>query len=279
MAREIKFIQLEIENDIAGNSELVQLNSTSKVAVFRLFSFVIATAIWLLEKIFDTHKLEIDNAIYNQKSGTGKWYQNKSLDFQYGFDLIEDTDKFDNVNFTSDEIEASKIVKYCSVRETQESNKLFIKIASESAGTLQQITNEQLIAFTAYINEIKYAGVRVSVVNNPADILNLQMVVYRDPLVIDSAGNNIVSGGRTIEVAIVDYLQNLPFDGQLVVNDFIAYLRKQIGVINVNVVSIASSSFDAATLSFSTETEINVSRVPSAGYFTITNFNQITYVV
>src|SRR5258705_7141932 len=112
MARTTIEIQNGMLTDIASNEVLsVQLTSTSKVAIYRLFTYIVASAVYLLEKLFDNHKKEIDTAIYEQKSGTPRWYRNMSLEFQYGFDLLEDSDKFDNAGFTTDQIEASKIIK------------------------------------------------------------------------------------------------------------------------------------------------------------------------
>lgn len=49
MARQITVIQNEIFATIAANENLQGLNSTSKVAIFRLFAYVVAYAIWLHE--------------------------------------------------------------------------------------------------------------------------------------------------------------------------------------------------------------------------------------
>jgi len=57
MARTIQEIQGGILATIASDQVLsTQLTSTSKVAIYRLFTFVVASAIWLLESIFDNHK-------------------------------------------------------------------------------------------------------------------------------------------------------------------------------------------------------------------------------
>lgn len=279
MARSIEIIQSEILGSIASNADLQNLNSTSKSALFRLFSFCVAVAIYFLESLFDIHTEQIDQALYEQKSGTIRWYQNKALAFQYGFDLLEDSDKFDNTGATDEQIEESKIVKYCSVKETQLSNKLFIKIASGENGVLTPIEPAELDSFLAYMQEIKYAGVRIEVVNNPADVLGLSMSVYRDPLVIDENGNSILNGGKPVEEAVMSYLQNLPFNGEFLINDFIANLRNVPGVNNVNISSITSSYYDVVLSDYTSPVQINVSIIPTAGYFIISNFDNITYVV
>ena len=279
MARTITEIQNNIFDEIRTNENLTTLDSTSKVAIYRLIVFVVSYAIWTLELIFDTHKKQIDEAIYNQKSGTPRWYRSMSLAFQFGFALKIDDDVFDNENFTAEQIEASKIIKYCSVKESLESSRLIVKVASESNDNLSPLTLQQIQSFSAYMEEIKYAGIKLNIVNNPADKLDLNMVVYRDPLVIDTTGNNILTGRKTIELAIKKYIKNLPFDGELVLNDMIDYLRDVPGVINVHIVSANASFKDLVTNLYTPFMAINVKTIPVAGYFEITSFNNVSYVV
>jgi hypothetical protein len=266
--------------DVASNEILsTKLNSTSKVAVYRLFIYIVACAIQVLEMLFDNHKKEIDTALYEQKSGTPRWYRNMSLAFQYGFDLLEDSDKFDNVGFTADQIEASKIIKYCSVKESIESNRLTIKVASESGEDLSPLDETQITAFKEYLAEIKYAGVKINVVNNPADKLLLNMAIYRDVLVINENGGSIINGGKPVETAIREYMKNLPFDGELVLNDLIATLRAVDGVDNAHIINATSSAYNSATADYDDFAPINVKTIPVAGYFEIVNFDTVTYVV
>lgn len=280
MARTIEEIHSKILTAIASDQVLsTQLTSTSKVAVFRLFAYIIASSIWLLESIFDNHKKEIDTALYEQKSGTPRWYRNMSLAFQYGFDLLEDSDKFDNTGYTDDQIEASKIIKYCSVKESIESNRLTIKVAGESGDALQPLDDTQITAFLQYMSEVKYAGVKLNVVNNPADKLLLNMQIYRDVLVIDENGVSILNGDKPVEKAIRSYMKTLPFDGVLVLNDLIAHLRAVEGVDDANITIATSSFYDTATSSYTAFQPINVKTIPIAGYFEIENFKTVTYVV
>lgn len=236
---------------------------------------IIAYAMFLLEQMFDQHKKEVDLTISEQQSGTKNWYKNKALDFQYGYALIDDTDKYDNTALTQEQIEASKIVKYCSVKESIESNRLVVKIASEANSVLEPLTTDQLESFTAYIEEIKYAGVKVSVVNNPADVLIFDLVVYRDPLVLDASGMSVSNGTKPVEVRITSYMKELPFNGELVLNDLIEQLRLIEGVNNVYINAASSSSYDG--VGFSDFTFFNVARIPEAGYFKVENFNNVSY--
>ena len=279
MARTVTEIQQEIFANITSNEDLATLNSTSKVAIYRLLVFVFSYAVWTLEKLFDIHAQQVDQAIYENKPGTARWYRNKSLAFQFGFNLLTDDDEFDNTSHTTDAIEASKIVKYCSVKESLESSRLIIKIAGESGENLIPLTPTQITSFGFYMGEVAYAGVKVNIVNNPADKLQLTLSVYRNPLVIDENGNNILTGGKSVEVALKQYIKNLPFDGELVINDMIDYLRDIPGVENVHVISAQSSYKDLVTGLYTPLVTIDVKTIPVAGYFEILNFDNVTYVV
>lgn len=254
-------------------------NEFSKVSLESLIFDIVAVAIFLFEKILDQHKTEIDAAIYEQKSGTARWYRNMALAFQYGFDLTVDTDKFDNLGFTQDQIDDSKIIKYCSVKESLESNRLTVKVAGESGDLLVPLEGDAQASFEEYLKEIKYAGVKIVVVNNPADQLQLDMAIYRDPLVLDENGTSILLGTNPVELAVKSYMKALPFNGELVLNDLIEKLRAVDGVNNAHIVNATSSYYDTVTADYGNYAPINVKTIPVSGYFEIMNFDTVSYVV
>ena len=197
MARTIEQIQNEILKAKETEASLNELNSTSKVAIWRLWVYITAFVIWTLEKIFDEHKKEISKLLSEQKPHTARWYRNKALAFQYGFNLRSETDLFDNTGKSKEEIENSKIIKYSAVTEVEIESRLIVKIATESVAptsNLSPLTQEQKAAFDVYINEIKDAGVRITTINYLPDILKLQMKIYRDPLVLDENGLGSLGG-------------------------------------------------------------------------------------
>lgn len=275
MARSVEEIQSQILNEIASNENLQDLNSTSRVSIYRLLSFIVAFAIWTLEKLFDTHKEQIEIALNEQKAGRPNDYRNAALNFQYGFPLLPNSIDFDNTGYTIEEIEASKIIKYCSVKESSESARLIIKIAGEGDGILQELESIQVDAFNAYMEDwFKWAGVKLSIVNLPADELKISMKVFRNPLVLDVNGLSILDGDKPVELRITQYLKELDFNGELVINDLIERLRELPGVDDIEILLINSKADNE--LDFTT---ISVSKIPEAGYFKITDFSTIEYVV
>ena len=276
MARSIQEIQELIYQAKAQEPALNELNSTSKVAIWRLWIYIIAVAIWSLEKLFDLHRADIDKRLAELKPHTARWYRSKALAFQYGFDLLLDSDTFNNQGHTEEAIEASKIVKYSAVIESKNEGRLIVKIAGEQGDTLQPITEPQKQAFEAYLQEIKDAGVRLSVVNYQPDILHLQMKIVYDPLVLDSNGQSIIHATKPVEKAIKDYLKRLPFNGELVLAHLIDALQQAEGVKIPHLVLAQSKNITSGGGYGAFET-IEISKIPTAGYFTIDNFNDIIY--
>ena len=279
MARTIEQINNEIIKAKESEPALAGLTSTSKVAIWRLWVYITAFVIWTLEKIFDEHKKEVSEALSEQKPHTARWYRNKALAFQYGFDLIEDSDKFNNQDRTEDEINNSKIVKYSAVTESETESRLIVKIATEQGGELQPISQGQKASFDAYINEIRDAGVRITTINYLPDILKLQVKIYRDPLVLNENGQSILSGEKPVEKAIKEYFKKLPFNGELVLAHLVDALQQVEGVKIPHIILAESKWIDAGVNDYGNYQPIEVKTIPISGYFKIENFNGIEYVV
>lgn len=279
MARKITEIQNEIFANITANENLAMLNSTSKVAIYRLFVYVVAFSIWLLETLFDTHTAEINTKLANQKSGNKAWYRTKALAFQYGFDLVSDTDVFDNGNATDEVIEASKIVKYSAVNEATESSRVIIKIATETDGVLSPLSIAQLAAFDAYINEVRYAGVQITTINYLPDQLHLTIQIKRDALVLSATGMSIINANYPVNDAIEEFMKELPFDGELRLSALVDKLQVVPGVLDATIVGASSAWINPETNGYGAAQPIFISKVAESGYFEVVTYDAISYVV
>lgn len=274
MARTIEQIQAQMLTAKGNEPALSELNSTSKTAIWRLWIYIVAVSIWTLEKLFDSHKEEIDQKLQQLKPHTARWYRHKATSFQYGFDLLEDTDMFNNTNKTDEEIEKSKIIKYSAVTESQIESRLIVKIATEKAGRLTPISSEELNAFESYISEIKDAGVRISVINYQPDRLKLRFKIYRDPLVLDASGTSILTGKKPVEDALQQFMKELPFNGELVLAHLIDKLQKAEGVKIPHLVQAQTSWIEASTSGYSALIDVPVKTIPVSGYFAIDFINE-----
>ena len=278
MARTIQEIQELIYQAKTQEPALNELNSASKVAIWRLWVYIISVAIWSLEKLFDLHRTDIDKRLAELTPHTARWYRNKALAFQYGFDLLPDSDKFNNTGHTEEQIEASKIVKYSAVVESED-GRLIVKIATESDGRLLPITEDQHNAFKGYIAEIKDAGVRATVINYLPDKLVLNLDVYYDPLILDSNGMDILSAKLPVKETIEIYLKNLPFNGELIVAHLVDALQAVNGVKIPHLKEVTTAWIDPNTHGYGSFENINVSQIPYSGYFEVDwNESRIRYI-
>lgn len=88
MARTINEIQTGINTALEAGTE-VKL-STSKVAEWRLWTWIVATAIQAFEVILDLFKKEVQEKTDKITPGTVRWYGEQCLRFQNGHKLLFD---------------------------------------------------------------------------------------------------------------------------------------------------------------------------------------------
>ncbi|QZK90633.1 hypothetical protein K5V07_09065 [Flavobacterium sp. CHNK8] len=202
MARTIAEIQNEILNEKDNQSALKGLTSSSKTSIWRLWVNIVASAIWVHEKIVEKNALV-------SRPHTLNWYREQALNYIHGAELEwkDGSYQFDTTGFINDkEIEKAKIIKYCAVSEVDletvlKPNKdvdeifsdyfrnkvgvVFIKVATENNGKISRIdVPNELYAFKEYIAKIKDAGNQVHIISSPGDILELNLTVYVDPMTI-----------------------------------------------------------------------------------------------
>lgn len=240
----------------------------SKVSIESILFYVVASAIWVLEKLFDTHKAEVTDIISRMKPHSLKWYAEKSKQFQYGFDLLPDSDKFDNTGKTSEQIEASKIVKYSAVIE--QPRQLLIKVAKVENNDLASLTASELAAFGTYISRIKDAGVFISTLSDEPEQLRLELKIYYNPLVLKADGKRVDgTDDKPVENAVRAYLREIEFNGTLVLAHLVDKLQQVDGVM---IPHIISSKYKYGTLDW---IDFSVMYRPKSGYIRISDSDLI----
>lgn len=249
----------------------------SKVSLENFSFSIVASAIFLLDLKFDTHDKEVKEVIQNDKTHRPSWYVTQAKKFQYGFPLIPDTDKYDNTGFTATQVADSMIVKYAAA--TPGGGQVYIKIAKEISGVLAPLSSAEKIAFDGYAKEFIDMGVKYIIVNHLPDILLLNIQIFRDPLVLDNTGMSILNANYPVQDAINEYMKELPFNGELVLAHLIDKLQLVEGVVIPNLVNAESQSIDINTGVYNPAVPITVKTIPESGYFSIPDFNNITYVV
>lgn len=277
MARTINDIKTIITStyvaEMANAGVTVDPTTWSVVNLQRLIIYIFSVCQFVLENLFDVFKSEVNTTIKNLKPGTKSWYKTMVLNFQYGYDLPVDSDTYDNTGLTQAEIDDSKIVKYVAVTDRGEI--VTIKVAKLSGTDLVPLSSGELAALQAYVAKIKYGGVFISIINEPADSLKLNITINYLPMILDSNGINISSGFETVKIAIDTYLKNIDFDGQFAPQDLVDALQKVEGV-NYATPSLVQVKADAGASYENVEVYYN----PAAGYLRFINPTHlnITYV-
>lgn len=270
MARKITDIHNELLSKVAADAVLsTVLTSTSMTAIYRLFLYIVAFAAWTEEKIFDLFKLEINENISAMKPHSLRWYAERSKLFQFGFDLLDESDYYDNTGITNDVIQASKIVSYAAVVEQPRG--IRIKVAKTIGDDLGQLSTPEIYAFTLYIKEIKDAGVKALITSGPADNLRLQLTIVYDPLVLGATGARLDGTSLSpVKDAIKQHLKNLPFNGVFSVQKLVDSIQSVEGVNDLQVQQVQTKY---GLLPF---TSVAISVIPDAGYLRIDDADLIT---
>jgi hypothetical protein len=273
MARSINDIQTQIINQVAADPVLkAQLTSTSKVAIWRLWTYVVAVCIWTLETLFDVFRTETDEKIASMKPHSLRWYALTATAFQYGFNLAAESDYYNNTGIDDATIDTSKIVAYAAVVE--QTRGLRIKVAKDT-GDLAPLASAELDAFKEYMSRVKDAGVKLLITSGAADSLKLTMDIYYNPLVLNAAGSRADGvSANPVQDAVKLYLKNLPFNGVFLLQNLVDVLQ---AVDGVRVIDIKQAQAQYGALAY---TAFSVQYIPDAGYLRVYNDTdlQLTFI-
>lgn len=286
MGRSIKEIQQTILDAKATAVELNALevlteqeqtlnsaNSTSKVAIWRLWVWIIAFAQYVQEQYWETFKAEIEKRIASSRIHTPKWYREKALAFLYGVPLVQDTDYYDTTGLTDTQIANAKIISNAaSVRVVQNGyGTLRLKVVRTVGGEYAPVLPEHLTALDVYFNQhIADAGTVVNVTTGEADLLKLKMDIYYDPLILGADGSRLDGTNPTpVITQIKSYLKSIDFENGKLVLTHLTDKLQQVSGVNLPVVREAYSkygAYDYTTTGVQNVGAINEIRIADAGY-------------
>lgn len=223
MARTIEQIQSAIITDIQATPELAEANSTSKRAIWRLFAYVQASAILLLEQIIDTFITANELKISQGIPATASWLNSKVLEFQYSATNPQIVQLVDFVPVYPVVDKSLRLITRCSVVTTL-SSQVIVKVAKNDPPVA--LTSTELSSLQSYINQIGVIGVNYNTQSLTSDKLYIDAEVY-----FDGQYSTVISA-RVIS-AINTFLSTLSFNGILKVSDIELAIRGVVGVSDV----------------------------------------------
>lgn len=261
MARQISEIQQQMLDNIAADTTLgTLLTSTSKRAIYRLFTYIVAVAINALEQLIDIFTATVEDIATKAAPATSSWLQNQILKFQYSattpqvIQLINYAPAYPLVD------ETLRIISRCSVT-TNLSSSVLIKVATGT--TPAALSAPQLSALQSYVSQIGIAGVNYSVTSDTSDKLFVQANVYY-------LGQYSAVISANVVAAIEAYLSAIPFNGQVKITDIEDAITGVEGVTDVVLVNVRargnSTAFSSG--SFLVQNQQTIGRLWStvAGY-------------
>ncbi|AOR29531.1 hypothetical protein FORMB_25140 [Formosa sp. Hel1_33_131] len=212
---------------------LSSLTSISKVAIWRLWVYIVAFAIWSLENLFDIYETEVDQRIAANEIHNFLWYKKKALEFQYGHALVPQTDYYDNTDLVVADIEQSKIIKHVAVirKIINGHGFLELKLAKEENTQLVPLEAPEMEAFKAYMFLVADAGTYIQYISLPHDDLKLVLEIQYDPQILWQDGSRKDGTDNTPVIqAINTFLYTLEFNGELILTKLTDYLQNVEGV-------------------------------------------------
>lgn len=252
----------------------------SPVSLESLMFYVAASCIWLLEKIFDRHREEVDARIEALRPHTLRWYATKAKEYMRGKDLIMQdgvvvADRYDYGTMTDEDIEKARVVKYAVA--TEDNTQVFIKVAGRSNnGQPTPLEEDDLAGLKSYLSQIKDAGVAVKVLNEPADNMQVELVVLYDPAILtaQSVGAEGADGYATMELtrdgadvmweAVSRVISELPFNGEYRNSDLMAAVQSVEGVKVADIVAVKAAAGGSTAYS-----PVVGYRRPYSGYYAL----------
>ena len=220
MARSINEIYKEIVAEKDKRLELSEYKSDSKVSVINGIAWFVSAAIYSFETIMDTFIVDINDIIKDRINGTPSYYVNAALKYQHGDKLkIKD----DGLGFGYEKTDETKrIITQASYQESSNpqslDTKLILKVATGTNGKLSPLTEDQLTQVTAYINQIKFAGTYIEVVNRKGDIIIPRLTVFYDGSVMEETMRS------ALDDALNKFIMETKFNSAIYVSSIVSCL-------------------------------------------------------
>ena len=211
--------------------ELTELTNDSKMSIINAFTWVTAAAIYSFETLLDVFTTDIAKTFTQRINGTSAYYANAMLKWQYGDDLIIN-DEGTAFHYATEDT-TKRLITHVSYQEYYneefKDNILILKVASGEGRSLSQLSDEELIAARAYLNQIKFAGVKCNVVSRRGDVLVPRLTVYYDGAITKEELYD------NIDTALIDFIVNMKFDALVYSQKIIDAIQKVEHVTDVHI--------------------------------------------
>jgi hypothetical protein len=240
MSRSINTIAQQMLDAKAADSNLNGLTSNSKVAIWRLWIYIVAACINVFEQLMDAYKTEIEAIADTAIPGTPQWVKDRTFRFQYDATVPQVLEVNDDLTLSYEtEDDTKKIVTRCSVTQGV-SKTVSIKVAKATSITNDaptQLTTPEYNSLVGYWNLIGFAGLTYNVINKVSDKVSVTATIYYQ-------GQYAATIQSDVESAIKNYIAAIPFDGKIRVSKIEDAIQAVIGVSDLKINTIQARDND-----------------------------------
>ena len=215
---------MSTETTIAAYLQNLGFDDPATLALFDVVGRGIGIPIDNTLTEFSNNQAAILSTITQKNYGKAGYYEAAAKAFQLGDDLIVDPATGDNVYAV---IDASKqIITQAAFEELAQGQnvQLFLKIAKTDSvsGLLVPLAGDELAEFTPYFTTFQLPGLRVTIINNTANILGFNgNLTYYKTYNLNTLQANLLA-------ALTGFQQNFAFDGEFFNGDLSDYVKQTV---------------------------------------------------
>jgi len=257
----------EIKNQMVAEknlqSNLSGFTSNSQTSRWGLFLWVVAQTINIFEQLLDVFKGEVEAIQAEAKPGTEAWVRWMVRKFQYDA-AVPQVAQLNTSTLVVEYPVVNTTFQIITRAATQiTSNKtVLIKVAKSDPPI--PLAAGEVTSLQSYVSTWGIAGVNYSIVNEPADKIEVVATIF-----YDGQYNAVIQA--SVEDALTNYLAQLEFNGIISVQDVTDAIQAVDGVLDVNLAQIKvrrdSISYANGTMLYQLSTGINgVQYQTYAGY-------------
>ena len=262
MARTIE----ETEESITAKLEVDFSLSSSAVAEWRLWVHAVAYAIHIFELALDVFQTEMDADAKKEVAGTLTWYNDKCYEFQLGHELLFNTTT-GLLGYEKEDLEA-RVVKIASVNVRSEDGMVFFRVATENEeGEIVPLSSSQLLNFKNYIDAIKFAGTRSTVISTAPDEIRYSLTIYFYPV------NPAETVRDLVLAALEGFKTSQKFGGMIYRHKLIEAVTSVNGVVTAKLDSFSRKGADTDDF-----VDIDIFSLLHSGYYNYTEDSVLTLI-
>lgn len=230
MARTIAQIKAEMLAAKAADTNLNGLTSTSQTAIWRLWIYIVAASINILEQLMDIFKTEVEQIVVLSAPSTPQWTKDKVERFQYDA-AIPQVAELNTTTFVVEYPTVNtnyQIITRCSVT-TAPNRTVNIKVAKNDPP--EKLAAGEITALEQYIGTWNPAGIDWVVISEDPDRLAIRANVYYN-------GQYSAVIQTNVETALKNYMANLPFNGVITTQGVVDAIQLAEGVTGLSLTYI-----------------------------------------